>query len=173
MSFKTLDVGCGENKRGVIGVDVRKTPLVDVVCDAHYLPFIDGVFDGCYAYALLEHVDNPIKVLKEINQVLKPKAWLKVLVPTDSRLRSDYISDILSLNFKHVFHVYRSMKAGEHKWQYKEASLKKLLASTAFKFVSVEYPASPWVWGRKGQILTKLKIMNHSTLLMHAIKEKL
>jgi len=37
-----LDIGCGESKReGAIGVDFRKTSLVDIVADARMLPFRD------------------------------------------------------------------------------------------------------------------------------------
>lgn len=169
-----LDVGCGKNKRGTIGVDIRKTPVVDVLCDAHYLPFIDGVFDGCYAYAVLEHVDNPIKVLKEINRVLRSQKWLKVLVPTDSRLRSDYVVLIISLNFKHCLKEYRAMKSGEHKWQYSQKSLKKILEATGFEVKKVEYPAYPIISGRRvGKVLSKLKIVRHPHLIITAIKRGL
>jgi len=37
-----LDIGCGEGlKKGDIGLDFRKTSSVDVVADAHILPFKD------------------------------------------------------------------------------------------------------------------------------------
>ena len=166
-----LDVGCGKNKRGTIGVDIRKTPVVDILCDAHYLPFINEVFDGCYAYALLEHVDDPIKVLKEINRVLRSKKWLKVLVPTDSRLRSDYVACIISLHFKHCLGEYRAMKSGEHKWQYSVKSLKEILSVTGFEVKEVKRPAYPFISGRRvGKVLSKLRIVRHSRLVMTAIK---
>lgn len=64
-------------------------------------------FDGCYAYALLEHVTNPIKVLNEINRVLKAKAQLKVLVPTDSLTKSYYVTNFLSFKFKDIIRLSR------------------------------------------------------------------
>jgi len=41
MVANILDVGCGENKQGTIGVDIKRTQKVDVICDAHNLPFIE------------------------------------------------------------------------------------------------------------------------------------
>uniref|UniRef100_A0A7V4KE28 Class I SAM-dependent methyltransferase n=1 Tax=Fervidobacterium pennivorans TaxID=93466 RepID=A0A7V4KE28_FERPE len=100
--------------------------MVDVLCDAHHLPFVSKVFDRCYAYALLEHVENPVKVLREINRVLIDNGWLKALVPTDSRLKSDYVACIISLHFKHCYEEYRAMKSGEHRWQYSTHGLKQI-----------------------------------------------
>jgi SAM-dependent methyltransferase len=166
-----LDVGCGENKRGTVGVDIRRTGMVDVLCDAHHLPFVDGIFEGCYAYAILEHVENPVKVLKEISRVLMDSGWLEVLVPTDSRLRSDYIACILSFDLIRCYKVYyKAMKSGEHKWQYSEQGLKQLLRLIGFETLKVERPPLPIVWGRKGRILAKMGIVRHPHLIMRAVK---
>lgn len=40
--------------------------------DAHFLPFEDNTFHIVYCRYLLEHVQNPLVVLKEIHRVLKP-----------------------------------------------------------------------------------------------------
>ena len=53
------------------GVDVYATQSVDVICDAHYIPYGDGVFDGVWIQAVLEHVLEPSKVVAEIHRVLK------------------------------------------------------------------------------------------------------
>lgn len=166
-----LDIGCGKNKRGTLGVDIVKTPLVDVMCDAQHLPFTNEVFDGCYAYAFLEHIDNPIKVLKEINRVLNSKAWLKILVPRDSRVRSDYVTCIISLHFKQLLREYKAMKSGEHKWQYSEKALREILSVNGFEVKEVNYPAYPLITGRKiEKVLSKLKIVRHPHLVINAIK---
>jgi len=166
-----LDVGCGENKRGTIGVDIKRTKTVDVLCDAHHLPFLDRVFEGCYAYALLEHVENPIQVLKEISRVLIDKGWLEALVPTDSRLKSDYVACIVSLHFRHCYEEYKAMKSGEHKWQYSEQGLKQILNLTGFNTLKVERPALPFVGGRRvGKVLRKLRIVRHPHLVVTAVK---
>ena len=53
------------------GVDVYATQSVDVICDAHYIPYGNGVFDGVWIQAVLEHVLEPSKVVSEIHRVLK------------------------------------------------------------------------------------------------------
>jgi SAM-dependent methyltransferase len=83
---KWLEVGCG---RGVLqnvvedytGVDISsavsscmKKPFFCASAEA--LPFEDGLFDGVWSYAVLEHVDNPEQALQEIRRVLKPDGIL-------------------------------------------------------------------------------------------------
>lgn len=55
----------------LIGVDIYISPTVNVVCDAHYLPFPTETFDGVWIQAVLEHVVEPIKVVSELERVLK------------------------------------------------------------------------------------------------------
>ncbi len=55
-----------------VGIDIYPSDTVDVVCDAHYLPFANESFDGVWIQDVLEHVVEPRKVVKEIVRVLKP-----------------------------------------------------------------------------------------------------
>lgn len=79
---KVLIIGSGEKGKGSdniwnekkilrIGIDVYKSPTVDVICDAHYLPFKKNEYDGVWIQAVLEHVIDPKKVVDEIFRVLK------------------------------------------------------------------------------------------------------
>ncbi len=54
--------------------------------DAHNLDFRSGYFDAVFALEVLEHVENPEKVLSEIKRVLKKGGYAVILVPTDSFL---------------------------------------------------------------------------------------
>lgn len=70
-----------------------------IVADAHALPFKDSSFDYCVLTEILEHVHNPILVLREAARVCKKKVifsvpdeyhWPKEYQPfqnLDSRLR--------------------------------------------------------------------------------------
>ena len=42
-----------------VGTDVYASPNTQVVADGHFLPFRDGVFDGVWIQAVLEHVLDP------------------------------------------------------------------------------------------------------------------
>jgi SAM-dependent methyltransferase len=56
----------------VVGTDVYASSNTDVVADGHFLPFRDGVFDGVWIQAVLEHVLDPPALADEIHRVLKP-----------------------------------------------------------------------------------------------------
>ena len=57
-----------------------------LVRDAHKLNFKSGSFDAAFAMEVLEHVFEPVKVLKEIKRVLKVGGYAVFLVPTESLL---------------------------------------------------------------------------------------
>jgi SAM-dependent methyltransferase len=66
----------------VIGVDpdpaVLENPFLDevhVVDSAGKLPLPDASVDVIVAFAVLEHVDNPMQVVAEVARVLKPGGW--------------------------------------------------------------------------------------------------
>ena len=56
----------------VIATDVYASPNTSILADAHCLPFKDGVFDGVWITAVLEHVLDPHAVVEQIGRVLKP-----------------------------------------------------------------------------------------------------
>ena len=81
-SSKVLVIGSGEkgsgtdalwNRSGVEihGIDIYASDCTDVVGDAHYLPFGDGIYDGVWIQAVLEHVVEPNVVVGEIYRVLR------------------------------------------------------------------------------------------------------
>jgi SAM-dependent methyltransferase len=54
----------------VIETDIAFGPRVDVVCDGHDLPFIEGSFDAVVIQAVLESVVEPARVASEVHRVL-------------------------------------------------------------------------------------------------------
>jgi len=70
-----LDIGSGERETDdprVVLTDLRFTPRVDVVSDAHFLPFADNTVDMVIAGAVFEHLSDPHTAAREIWRVLKP-----------------------------------------------------------------------------------------------------
>lgn len=55
----------------LVGTDVYASPHTTLVADAHRLPFDDGVFDGVWVQAVLEHVLEPASAVSEIHRVLR------------------------------------------------------------------------------------------------------
>lgn len=91
---KILDIGCGEKpfypfvKDKVdeyIGVDHPDTPhskaYIDVFAPAHDLPFQDNYFDVVLLTQVIEHLETPLAVLKEIYRVLKEDGILIISWP--------------------------------------------------------------------------------------------
>jgi SAM-dependent methyltransferase len=55
----------------LVGTDVFASPHTVLVADAHKLPFADGVFDGVWVQAVLEHVLEPATAVAEMHRVLR------------------------------------------------------------------------------------------------------
>ncbi|MDI6591500.1 MAG: class I SAM-dependent methyltransferase [Patescibacteria group bacterium] len=81
ISGKTLDLGAGSAKyREIIKqkafeyitFDMIPGKNIDVVGDALNLPFRAGTFDTIISTQVLEHVEKPWIMIKEIHRVLKP-----------------------------------------------------------------------------------------------------
>ena len=61
--------------------DIYLSENVHLVCDAHYLAFLDASFDAVIITTVLEHVLSPTVVVSEIYRVLKPNGLLYATVP--------------------------------------------------------------------------------------------
>ena len=94
LESKVLDIGCGigdflKFRPNTIGVDINQN-CVDWCnqqgFEAKYmkinsLPFLDSSFDSVMLDNVLEHIENPDLLLKEVNRVLKNKGIVVVAVP--------------------------------------------------------------------------------------------
>lgn len=99
-----LDIGCHSGlftsvilpivkTEKIYGIDVsanaikkakKRIPNGDfIVGDIHKLPYKDNFFDAVYCLEVLEHVDSPIEVLKEIKRVMNKGGYGVILVPND------------------------------------------------------------------------------------------
>lgn len=80
---RILDLGSGTHRRApnVVNLEIEQTPMVDVIGDGHNLPFADAVFDAVISEAVLEHVRDPRRVVKEMYRVLKPGGYVCAAVP--------------------------------------------------------------------------------------------
>ena len=74
-------MGCGDCCRGDVCLDVGRTKDCQIVADAHYLPFQDGLFDGIHGQCVFEHLEKPTQALKDFLRVLKPGGKIVFLVP--------------------------------------------------------------------------------------------
>lgn len=107
VSGKILDVGCHGGTftqvvlkrigtKQIYGVDISHSAIEYIqkripyghfqVASAEQLPFKTGTFDAVFCLEVLEHVDNPVRVVSEIRRVLKKGGYGVVLVPSESKL---------------------------------------------------------------------------------------
>lgn len=88
ISSKKLNIGCGEGKKdGYINVDFSPDVSPDVLYDLNKFPypFQDNSFEQAEAFHILEHLDKPFNVMKELHRILKPDGTLHIKVPHFSR----------------------------------------------------------------------------------------
>jgi ubiquinone/menaquinone biosynthesis C-methylase UbiE len=102
-----LDVGCGTYPRGDVNCDLficdtgHRTGLKErrdksikprevknfVLCDGQYLPFKDSSFEQVVSIHLIEHVNDPWLLLKEIIRVSSDKVTIRCPHRLGDRLR--------------------------------------------------------------------------------------
>ncbi len=134
-----LDLGCGVGGKmehlkkisdKVFGLDLSMDALrfCKISSSSHLtqatieeLPYKNGVFTFVNAFDVLEHVENDIGVLREINRVLADSGFLVIAVPAFNMLWSQH--DI----------------ANFHKRRYRSAMLKEKVEKAGFKVKRMTY----------------------------------
>ncbi len=94
-------MGCGELQfSDCLNADIRKTKIVDIIVnfDKFFYPFKDGSFENVYAYDIIEHLDDIIKVIEEIYRILKSEG--KIFIKTTYWQAENSFTD---LTHKHFF----------------------------------------------------------------------
>lgn len=98
---RVLDIGGGtahikDFRPDAVCTDILSFPGIDVVADAHRLPFPDGFFAGVVMLDVLHHLERPIEFLKEASRVLQPGGRLAMIEPamtTVARRFYDYFHE--------------------------------------------------------------------------------
>lgn len=127
--MKKLNLGCGEDYReGWFNLDCRG----NVKCDKKWnldefpYPFKRGEFDIVLINHVLEHLDKPIEVLREVSRISKKGAKIKVAVP-----HAISYANISDLQHKHNFteHTF----SDEHLREYEFEKLRLIGKKFIFK----------------------------------------
>lgn len=146
-----LDIGCadgvfskvildGTEAKKLVGIDVLSSSVTWAkkhwknyknmkffVGDAHKLNFKSGTFSAVFALEVLEHVHEPVEVLKQVKKILKKDGYAVFLVPSDSKLfRAVWF---LWLHFYPRGWVWRET----HIQTYRDNTLSKICRNAGFK----------------------------------------
>jgi SAM-dependent methyltransferase len=83
---RSLEIGSGAGHAqsvipDLVRLDVQHTPWVDIVADAHCLPFQDGSFDNIILLDVLHHLQWPLRFFDETQRVLRPGGRIVMLEP--------------------------------------------------------------------------------------------
>jgi ubiquinone/menaquinone biosynthesis C-methylase UbiE len=87
----TLEIGCGPGQYrsaifgSYVGIDTTAKPYKkgvprtpDIVAEAHYLPFKDGLFNVVFYSGVLQYFHDAHEVVREARRVLKRRGYLLV-----------------------------------------------------------------------------------------------
>lgn len=82
----TLEIGGGsgnfrEFATGVVSTDIQRVSWLDVVCDAHRLPFAPSSFDNVVMFDVLHHLDRPRRFFSEAADVLREGGRIVMVEP--------------------------------------------------------------------------------------------
>lgn len=147
-----LDLGCGTGgdiagyPHGV-GLDTSMTMLREarrrrrasslVAGDAHRLPFADEAFAGGRIERVLQHVEDPQQVLREVGRCLRTGAQVGIFEPDWSSIRFDDMD--VEVSARIVACLVARQRHGEVGRQ-----LPELLASAGFKSIHIEPEEITW-----------------------------
>lgn len=86
---KTVEIGAGsgnfkEFKPNIISSDIYKYNWIDLVFDAHKMPFDDRSISNLVLIDVLHHLDNPIRFFEESVRVLEPGGRIILVEPYPS-----------------------------------------------------------------------------------------
>ena len=113
---KILDLGSGGRSLapGIINLDANVYEQVDVVGDAHQLPFCEKCFDLIIITAVLEHVKYPIEVVREIKQCLRIGGMVYAEIPFLQGFHSDPhdYQRYTTLGLKTLFEDFKEEEVG-------------------------------------------------------------
>jgi ubiquinone/menaquinone biosynthesis C-methylase UbiE len=160
---KILDLGCGNGyysyllsklsiKLNITGIDNHINALQDakifvgsqkakfIFANAERIPFPKNYFDKIVMSEIIEHVNDDLKVLKEVRRVLKPGG---IVVLTTPNKDYPFFWDPVNWILLHFFdtHIKSGFFAGiwnQHLRLYKPRNLEAKMKEAGFKTVSYE-----------------------------------
>ncbi len=106
-----IDLGCGKNKtKGYFGIDGDPTAHADLTVDfeKNPIPLADSVADRVVSRQVFEHLEDPIKVLKEVHRIVKPGGEIFIEVPHYSSHIAHGLGHKQYYSYKELVQIFRN-----------------------------------------------------------------
>lgn len=103
--------------------------------DAHGIPNNDNYFDFIWATDIIEHVYDPIGLLREINRTLKPSGCLYFCIPNDLNIKAR-IRYLLGISPQDI--AYKNSGACKHHSVIGTSLLKYMLKASDMQLTKIE-----------------------------------
>ncbi len=151
---KLLDVGCGVGtvsselqKQGfeVYGIDFSSVAIekakekginaIECDVDKDGIPFEDNYFDVVWAGDVIEHVFDPIFLLKEMSRVIKPTGKVLLTTPNDFNLKKRISIFISGRSLQSD--IYRELGQCKHHTMFSLELLEYMLEQAGLTFYSI------------------------------------
>jgi hypothetical protein len=100
MTKPTLNLGCGPDTWGDVRLDVDfhtqtgAQSKLNIMADAHFLPFVDKAFGRVRCWHVLEHVAKPAQVITEIKRVGDSA---NIRFPIDDGFKREFLRNLIGL----------------------------------------------------------------------------
>ena len=98
----------------LISLDVYSSDNTNLIADAHNIPFKENSFDLIVIQAVLEHVLEPIGVVREIHRVLKPNGYVYAETPFMQHVHEGAydFSRFTEVGHRHLFSDFQCLDSG-------------------------------------------------------------
>jgi ubiquinone/menaquinone biosynthesis C-methylase UbiE len=149
-----LDMGCGEGyvlndayQHGfdVYGVDIannivnKKPHITFYNKNIFEVNFPDNFFSAIYMDSVLEHIEDPIRILNELYRILKPGGVILIIVPNEDSQMNELKKILYRITFKgNKYSKIKPFKPPYHINGFNTFSLKKALQISNFKSLSIK-----------------------------------
>lgn len=146
----------------VIGADIKKDEIVDVVCNFNEkLPFATETFEFILCMDVIEHIDNPVFFLSECYRILKHKGQIIITTPNATNI----------IHFMEVYKEYYPDKDRfPHIHYFDKHSLARVFRRVGFKVIETEYHSAHFNRNIFMRLLQLIVIPWRTQLLMRGEK---
>jgi SAM-dependent methyltransferase len=109
-----MDMIYDDESYEIISSDVSFGPYTNLICDCHDIPFEDETFDCVIVQAVLEHVLEPNRCVKEIHRVLKSSGIVYSETPfmQQVHMRQYDFTRFTHLGHRYLFRQFDEIKSG-------------------------------------------------------------